>query len=587
VARAVPAECEREPGLLYHSPSHTVAGATDMLLRRVEIRNFRGLRSASVDFDPTTALVGENSAGKTTLLDAIAICCSGRDDEVCLEVRDFHQSGDQPPADTLSIALIFEESNGEWREAAWEAFRPFVQEADGRRRIRLEVTGSRDPQGNAVSAAWTFGADRAAQSPAGLLTAWRRLTPMLRLRANRYFEQDPRGDSGGGAAGDSVAALSVDPVERQLEQQIRLVYNRLTGDGDIQEDELRRGLEAAGTYLAAHGTRQRATAEWLPPLMSDLVETPVRSGRQTETLLSSIKHGTGTRGMALVALVGVLLEARRRQPMPDEAQPLLVLEDAEAHLHPTMLAAMWEIVRSLPAQTVLTTNSGELLAAIPLRYIRRIVTNAQGTRVYRIDVNRYSVDDLRRIAYHVRIKRAGAFFARCWVLVEGETEAWLLPEFARLCGYNFPAEGIRFVEFAQSGLTPLLRLANDLGIEWHLLTDGDEAGHSYAACARAQLQGRPVEDRVTMLEDRDIEHCLYYNGYADLYRKLAGAAVPGPKGKRARERATHTIARAIHARSKPGLALSVLEAANQPGSPGVPAPLSRMIETAVRLARQG
>jgi putative ATP-dependent endonuclease of OLD family len=289
--------------------------------------------------------------------------------------------------------------------------------------------------------------------------------------------------------------------------------------------------------------------------------------------------------MALVALVGVLLEARHRQPMSDDAQPLLVLEDAEAHLHPTTLAAMWEMVRSLPAQTILTTNSGELLAAIPLRYIRRIVTAGLGTRVYRIDVSRYSVDDLRRIAYHVRIKRAGAFFARCWVLVEGETEAWLLPEFAQLSGYNFPAEGIRFVEFAQSGLTALLRMANDLGIEWHLLTDGDEAGHSYAACAKAHLQGRRLEDRLTMLEDRDIEHCLYYNGYADLYRQLAGAAVPGSKGRRARERATNTIARAIHARSKPGLALAVLEAANQPGSPGVPPPISRLIETAVRLAR--
>ncbi len=41
-----------------------------MLLRRVEIRDFRGLRQAAIDFDPTTALVGENSAGKTTLLDA-------------------------------------------------------------------------------------------------------------------------------------------------------------------------------------------------------------------------------------------------------------------------------------------------------------------------------------------------------------------------------------------------------------------------------------------------------------------------------------------------------------------------------------
>jgi putative ATP-dependent endonuclease of the OLD family len=134
-------------------------------------------------------------------------------------------------------------------------------------------------------------------------------------------------------------------------------------------------------------------------------------------------------------------------------------------------------------------------------------------------------------------------------------------------------------------LRALLRLANDLGIEWHLLTDGDEAGHAYVASARAHLKGRRIEDRVTMLEEPDIEHCLYYHGYADLFREAAGAALPGPRGRRMRERATHIIARAIHARSKPGLALAVLEAANRPGAPRVPGQLQSLLETVVRLAR--
>ena len=51
-----------------------------------------------------------------------------------------------------------------------------------------------------------------------------------------------------------------------------------------------------------------------------------------------------------------------------------------------------------------------------MRSLRRIVTDRYGTRVYRIDSDRYSVDDLRRIAYHVRINRASALFARCWLL---------------------------------------------------------------------------------------------------------------------------------------------------------------------------
>ena len=244
------------------------------------------------------------------------------------------------------------------------------------------MTGTRDPHAQRrlrdVEVRHQTGPCRAQE---GLLAAWRRLTPMLRLRANRYFEQDPRGDAAAGRADDSVSALSADPVERQLEQQIRLVYDRLTGDADIQEDELRRGLEAAETYLAAHATRRRTVAEQLPPLMSDLVETPIRTRPPHGD--AAVEHQARHRARAAwrwSRSSGCCSRRAGGNAMSDDAQPLLVLEDAEAHLHPTTLAAMWELVRTLPAQTILTTNSGELLAAIPLRYIRRIVTDGRGTQ---------------------------------------------------------------------------------------------------------------------------------------------------------------------------------------------------------------
>jgi putative ATP-dependent endonuclease of the OLD family len=557
-----------------------------MLLRRIEVAEFRGLRSAAVEFDPTTALIGENSAGKSTLLDAIAICCSGRDDRVRLEVRDFHQDGDEPPSETLRIGLTFEEADGEWQKPAWRAFQPFIRsDAAPPRTIRLGVVGTRDRQTNAVNARWSFGDRDDAPQAEGLLAEWRRLNPILRLRANRYVEQDPRGEAVVPTLVGVESGALIDPVAGQMERQIRLVYDRLTGASDIQDAELHRGLEAAAAYLAGRAPYRLKRAPLLPRLMSELAETPIHSGRRDESFLFTIKQGTGMRGLALVGLIGAILEARQRHALTEDAQPLLVLEDIEAHLYPTTLWAMWELVESLPAQKIVTTNSGDVLAGVPLRSIRRIVTGSRGTRVYRTDTGAYSVDDLRHIAYHVRLNHAGALFARCWLFVEGETEAWLLPELAQRCGYDFPAEGIRCVEFAQSGLRSLLRLANDFGIEWHLLTDGDEAGHAYLGAARSYLRGRSIQDRVTMLEEQDIEHCLYYNGYAGLYQQLAGAAVGGPHGRRLREKASSIITRAIHARSKPGLALAVLEAANRPGSPGVPRQLRSVIDTVVRLAR--
>ena len=44
-----------------------------MLLRRVEITNFRALAKVTVDLDDTTVLIGENNSGKTSFLEALKI----------------------------------------------------------------------------------------------------------------------------------------------------------------------------------------------------------------------------------------------------------------------------------------------------------------------------------------------------------------------------------------------------------------------------------------------------------------------------------------------------------------------------------
>ena len=163
----------------------------------------------------------------------------------------------------------------------------------------------------------------------------------------------------------------------------------------------------------------------------------------------------------------------------------MAIEEPEIHLHPLMLAAVWGVIDGLRAQKLVTTNAGELLAAARLSYLRRLVRGPKGTSAYRVDDEKYSLEEIRKISYHIRLKRDDALFARSWLLVEGETELWLFPEMARLLGCDFATEGIHTVEFAQSGVEPLVKLANDLGIEWHLVADGDEAGRTFASVARA------------------------------------------------------------------------------------------------------
>jgi putative ATP-dependent endonuclease of OLD family len=117
-----------------------------------------------------------------------------------------------------------------------------------------------------------------------------------------------------------------------------------------------------------------------------------------------------------------------------------MLEDPESRLHPTMLALAWGLLEQLPGQKLLTTNSGT--CSPPCPSIRCAVWCAASRTSSAISwEERYSSDDLRKIAFHVRINRPMSMFARCWLLVEGETEIWLLSELAQICGYSLRAEG--------------------------------------------------------------------------------------------------------------------------------------------------
>ena len=172
-----------------------------------------------------------------------------------------------------------------------------------------------------------------------------------------------------------------------------------------------------------------------------------------------------------------------------------------------------------------------------------------------------------------------SLFARCWLLVEGETEIWLLSELANICGISLRGEGIRIIEFAQCGVSPLIKAASDLGIEWHLLADGDQAGNKYASSVRTLLRGESEHDRLTLLPARDIEHFLFQNGFAHVFRHEAHV------GKNPWLSNSKIIERAVNRLSKPGMALAIVEDTEERGVEAIPPLLRQMFSKILMLAR--
>jgi putative ATP-dependent endonuclease of OLD family len=168
-------------------------------------------------------------------------------------------------------------------------------------------------------------------------------------------------------------------------------------------------------------------------------------------------------------------------------------------------------------------------------------------------------------------------------MVEGETEYWVVPELARICGYDLAAEGVVCVEFAQCGLAPLIKLADRFGISWHVLVDGDDAGQRYADAARSLISPRSAQGqfaRITKIRERDIEHCFWNSGFADVIKRVANSRTQLGGGV-----ATAAIRKAIEKTSKPFLALSLIDAVAERGPESVPASLREMVISAIMQAR--
>ena len=81
-----------------------------MYLSELNIKHFRSIKDISLTFNPgINVLIGENNAGKTTVIDALRICLGYRDhDGLRVSKSDFHVSKESSTLKSIEFDLSFE-----------------------------------------------------------------------------------------------------------------------------------------------------------------------------------------------------------------------------------------------------------------------------------------------------------------------------------------------------------------------------------------------------------------------------------------------------------------------------------------------
>ena len=204
----------------------------------------------------------------------------------------------------------------------------------------------------------------------------------------------------------------------------------LSGESGTRADDIVKSISTlravTSKYLVNSNSHYLPDNREHPRSIKDMVNRPV-----TIESLNNLKRTLNQPGMnktklLISLLTGALLAANKDYQYDDAARPILIVEDIEGRFHPSLLLSLWSIIDSIPLQKIVTTNSSDLLTAAPLRVLRRLCKQYYDTRCYKVNERSYNAEDLRRIAFHIRINRPNTLFARCWILVEGETEIWLM-----------------------------------------------------------------------------------------------------------------------------------------------------------------
>ena len=440
-----------------------------MYISRVAIENFRSLRKTTVELRPgLNVVVGRNNVGKSNLVDAIRHALgptTAAGDLPRLEKSDFfHVDGQpQPIRVEISFAALTEED----RTSFFEMLVPNLADlSKSSARLLFEAAWTERGRADSRRSCGPATADRSAVPgellealPVTFLPALRdaqaALTPGYRNRLARLLESLGSDEEKGAIVGIFKSAnesLEKEGLIKETQDSIRASAKRLSGT-DFSAPSIRAAPPDVTRVLRS--------------LHLTLDDDPV------DDVASS---GLGYQNILYIATVLAHLATVRGGDCP-----LLVVEEPEAHVHPQLLVLLGESLsdkqpgQGVP-QTLVTTHSPTFAAnvapeqVIVMQYDARAGSSCRA--VARAGLEEGEGRALQRM---MDITRSSLYFAKGAILVEGISEALLLPVFAKRLGYDLKKLHISVIPICGVAFGTLSKLLRDdvLGVPVAIVSDGD------------------------------------------------------------------------------------------------------------------
>lgn len=537
-----------------------------MHLSQVTLTNFRGTPYLCVTFHKgVNVLIGENRSCKTAVLDALRLCfgLSVERRDIYIQPEDFYTAPDGTQASTIDLDLVFVELTPEQKGLFVELL---TIRDDGTTAIQLHVRYTQ--QGDRIRRSVWGGPHEGQEVPAitlelfyhtylgALRDATRDLAPSRANRLSQLFlKLTPDSNERNALAKTVNSQIHAIPswkelVERaktKIEEHLQEVV--LSGDDtrvavefvDATFREIVEGLRIriprgippqAGT--GDPGTQQGGSP---PPINDSAVPTETNTNTAPGTdapALSAASHfsiaqnSLGYNNLLYIATVlGDIVERHHRSP---QAFAALLIEEPEAHLHPHWQNTLFQYLQGLKdrgVQVFISSHSPTITAKSDIDSLVTLCRSGEAVTATPLRRLPLDSDNKKHLQRFLDVTKSQLFFSRSVILVEGISEALLLPTFATIMGaqFNLDKHGVEIVNIDGVAFEPFALLFNNasvglrLPIRCALLTDDDRSASgtrsARAECAE-KLRGGNLE---VFMAAVTFEHELYIANEALLLRE--------------------------------------------------------------------
>lgn len=460
-------------------------------LKEIRISNYRSFEFASLILENNSVLIGANNAGKTTLLEAIKLAFTNGNK---INKEDIHvQQGEILSQEKVAFIDVFieptdinedgiKEFNDSWFELIGDlrsedldmnqffAFRTTVKY--NKMKMDYEIERKVFNEWPKVENLTGFTNFKNKNVNSNILQSM----PVYYLDAKRDITLEMKSKSS--YWGQLVKDVGISMEDRTtIETTIEEINGNIIEKSSVLQ-HLKMRLESINNTLASRNAE--VNIEPISGRVEDLnrgMEIKLKDFN-SEPFSISI-HGMGTRSwitfLTLVAYIEWKIQKMDEEEIP--FHPIILLEEPEAHLHPQAQRKIFNQIKDLQGQKLVSTHSPIIVAQVELKDIIHISKKQNSSAINKIDI--YSLeeqDGIRKVKQEVLNTRGDLLFAKAIILCEGETEEQALPKFFKKYFSYEPFElGINIVSVGGSGkYSPFLRIAKDLNIECFILSDGEQ-----------------------------------------------------------------------------------------------------------------